>query len=74
MIENDDNIPETSQFLTTYGEIDGLNAVTQLHDQSAYHALTAALTTKDTTKNQYNSFIFQGIMIDTGAAQWSTAG
>ncbi|KHJ34330.1 hypothetical protein EV44_g3567 [Erysiphe necator] len=72
-LEDNDNIPETSQYMTAYGEIDGFDAISQLHDQSIHHALAAAAPIKDKT-NRYNSLTFQGIMIDIGAAQWSTAG
>ncbi|KAI6251189.1 hypothetical protein HI914_00898 [Erysiphe necator] len=72
-LEDNDNIPETSQYMTAYGEIDGFDAISQLHDQSIHHALAAAAPIKDKT-NRYNSLTFQGIMIDIGAAQWSTVG
>ncbi|RKF58967.1 putative glycosyl [Erysiphe neolycopersici] len=71
-LEENENIPEASQYITAYGEIDGFNAISQLHDQSVHHALTVAASVKDTT-NWYNSFTFEGIMIDTGPTQWSMA-
>ena len=73
-LEDDDEIPETSQFVTSYGEIDGYKAITQLNDQAANHALIAPSKSTYVLKNRYDSTNFQGIMIDTGAAQWSTAG
>ncbi|POS83049.1 hypothetical protein EPUL_006112 [Erysiphe pulchra] len=69
-LEEDDSLHKTSQCVTAYCEIDGFNVVAQLHDQSVHH--TAASSTRETT-NRYNSLNFQGIMIDTGAAKWSTA-
>ncbi|RKF66063.1 hypothetical protein GcC1_112018, partial [Golovinomyces cichoracearum] len=62
---DDDELPESSQFYTTFGEVNGYDAISSLHQKSSKHAITASSS----------CFLIESrIMIDTGAAKWSTAG
>ncbi|RKF60251.1 hypothetical protein OnM2_052087 [Erysiphe neolycopersici] len=85
-----------SQFVTTYGTINGYDTVSLLNDQSARHALANIDSSSENislqlenelenlpsceppsifwTTSRYSDSKFQGILIDTGAAQVSTAG
>jgi hypothetical protein len=71
-------------YTTELGEIDGIQTVAILNDQSAYHAFTKhdvfeQQVNKHTTdvftfEGRYSSDTFQGIMPDTGASGVSSAG
>jgi len=75
---------ETETYLTELGEIDGVQTVAILNDQSTLHAVTGKdpfnepaepnETSAFTFDDRYSSNIFQGIMPDSGAAGVSTAG
>ena len=85
-----ENPPSSDQFLTTFGELDGVQIVAILHDQSAFHSITKSdifnepITAPENSATLENSVFsldsryaanaFQGIMPDTGAAGVSTAG
>jgi hypothetical protein len=71
----DDGIHEG--YLTEIGDIDGVQTVSILNDQSVYHAFTkedvfktepTATADVFTFEDRYSSDIFQGIMPDTGAS------
>ncbi|POS81768.1 hypothetical protein EPUL_006472, partial [Erysiphe pulchra] len=70
---DDDDLPESSQFYTAFGDVDGYDAISSFHQQSSKHALTAS-SCSFLIEDRYSNHNFQGIMIDTGAARWSTAG
>ena len=72
---------EADQFFTEYGQIDGLQTISVLSDQSVFHAVTKIDVFNEPTENsvftfndRYSANIFQGIMPDSGAAGVSTAG
>lgn len=65
----------TTQYVTNFGEIDGHETLQILRDQATSHALTRKPPSNSSdVKHRYSDHIFQGIIIDTGAARWSTAG
>ena len=69
--------PEFDQFITGFGKVNGATTVALLNDQSAQHAITRTDPSDQSTyitEGRYSSTTFQGIMVDTGAARWSTAG
>ncbi|RKF62880.1 hypothetical protein GcC1_143012 [Golovinomyces cichoracearum] len=70
---DDDELPESSQFYTTFGEVNGYDAISSLHQQSSKHVIIAS-SSRFLIESRYSTENFQGIMIDTGAAEWSTAG
>jgi hypothetical protein len=75
-------------YLTELGEINGIQTVSILNDQSAYHAFTrndifklpmdkqtpVPDSSTFTFDNRYSSYEFHGIMPDSGAAGISSAG
>jgi hypothetical protein len=68
---------EFDQFITGFGKVNGATTVALLNDQSAQHAITRTDPSDQSTyitEGRYSSTTFQGIMVDTGAARWSTAG
>src|SRR4029077_12355233 len=76
---DDDDVepPGTSDnFMTTYGDVNGYDLITELNNQSTYHVITKAVTnaSKDddpfaySIGKRYTSDRFHGIMIDTGAS------
>ncbi len=75
---------DNEHFTTELGEVDGIQTVSILNDQSAYHVFTKHDTfvpEKQTTVNsaftfndRYSSHEFHGIMPDSGAAGISSAG
>jgi hypothetical protein len=80
---HDDPDLDCNQFVTTFGAIDGRDVLSNLADQSTYHMLTKDINTHGnddpfayTTgiRDRYTQKEFYGIMIDTGASNWSTAG
>ncbi|KAI0995484.1 hypothetical protein K3495_g12696 [Podosphaera aphanis] len=80
LIETNSGINSTT-YLTSFGNIDGSTAVTLLNDQSVHHAITKISSFDDddtkytyVSSKRYSSDEFQGIVLDTGAAEWSTAG
>jgi hypothetical protein len=77
--------PNGGIFMTEMGEIDGIETVSILNDQSAYHAFTKTDVFQETPSQEtesaaftlndrYSSHEFQGIMPDSGAAGTSSAG
>lgn len=70
----------SASFITSFGSIDGYAALSILQDQSTHNLLTRLSTCNNEkfevylNSRRYSSDIFQGIVIDTGAAKWSTAG
>ncbi|KAI0994365.1 hypothetical protein K3495_g13815 [Podosphaera aphanis] len=71
----------TNIFLTSYGQINGHDTISELHDQSIFHLITNSTPHflnidpfTYTTGKRYTSDKFYGIMIDTGASKWPTAG
>ncbi|KAI0999710.1 hypothetical protein K3495_g8484, partial [Podosphaera aphanis] len=80
LIETNSGVNSTT-YLTSYGNIDSYTAVTLLNDQSVHHAITIISSCDDddtkyayVSSKRYSSDEFQGIVLDTGAAEWSTAG
>ncbi|KAE9570079.1 hypothetical protein CGMCC3_g13792, partial [Colletotrichum fructicola] len=81
--EENDNFP-TSFFTNTMTTVDGRRIATILADQSVLHAVTKEDPYNDqpareptslfTLEGRYSSTTFQGIMPDSGAAGFSTAG
>ncbi|KAF5503979.1 hypothetical protein CGCF413_v004518 [Colletotrichum fructicola] len=81
--EENDNFP-TSFFTNTMTTVDGRRIATILADQSVLHAVTKEDPYSDqpareptslfTLEGRYSSTTFQGIMPDSGAAGFSTAG
>jgi hypothetical protein len=75
---------DTENYLTELGEVNGVQTVAILNDQSTLHAIVrkdlfneladSNETSAFTFDNRYSSDIFQGIMPDSGAAGVSTAG
>lgn len=70
-----------SSYLTDLGMIDSYHAITLLNDQPIQHLMTRSdQHDKENPKHvitagkRYGSSIFQGIVMDTGAAILSTAG
>ncbi|KAI0993887.1 hypothetical protein K3495_g14297, partial [Podosphaera aphanis] len=85
LLNDDENCSDSNEtYFTSYGPINGSVVATYLANQAFKHNLIPtdfAHTTVNTdpfayiaTTNRYNSSQFYGIMIDTGAAQRSTAG
>lgn len=78
--DKEEDIPEESgHFITSLGTIAGFETVAQLNDNSVRHALVKAPLDNSTSdaypsNSHYSSTHFQGIMLDTGAANKSTAG
>lgn len=79
--ENSDaNIPNSS-FLTSFGPVDGYDVLSVLNSQSTRHAATKMSPHSEgcveetyVIGKRYGPIVFQGIVIDTGAAKCSTAG
>ena len=72
---------DCDQFFTEYGQINGIQTVSILNNQSAFHTIIKTdifnEPIENTTfifKDRYSANIFQGIMSDSGAAGVSTAG
>jgi hypothetical protein len=75
---------DNENYLTELGEVNGVQTVAILNDQSTLHAIVrkdlfneladSNETSAFTFDNRYSSDIFQGIMPDSGAAGVSTAG
>ncbi|RKF64812.1 hypothetical protein OnM2_016072 [Erysiphe neolycopersici] len=72
---------KTNIFFTSYGQINGHEIISKLNDQYVYHLITKSnvnfLKTNPFTYNtnkRHTTDKFYGIMIDTGASSWSTAG
>ncbi len=75
---------DTENYLTELGEVNGIQTVAILNDQSTLHAIIrkdpfnepadSIETSAFTFDSRYSSDIFQGIMPDSGAAGVSTAG
>jgi hypothetical protein len=72
-----------TQYLTSYGTVDGSSTVAILNEQAALHGFTKSdMFSQDPLepanqfhfRDRYSSETFQGIMPDTGAAGVSTAG
>ncbi|RKF61207.1 hypothetical protein OnM2_044089, partial [Erysiphe neolycopersici] len=67
-------------YLTSFGTVDGYDTLSLLHNEATRHAITKLNpyskknTNDNIITNRYSSDVFQGIVIDTGAAKWSTAG
>ena len=68
-------------YITELGEVNGPETVVILNDHSVFHSLTKidvfklpAESSAFTFGNRYSSDIFQGIMLDNGAAGVFTAG
>ena len=73
----------SEQFFTAFGELNGIQTVSILNDQSAFHSITGSDVFNEPTEDPAEAFSFddryaansfQGIMPDTGAAGVSTAG
>ncbi|XMA09892.1 hypothetical protein WAI453_002683 [Rhynchosporium graminicola] len=84
-MENYDYSDENEHFVTEFGQIDALQAMETLANNSAYHAFTkddkfgvepTSLSPSETFifTDRYSSGRFQGIMPDTGASGISSAG
>ncbi|KAI1004554.1 hypothetical protein K3495_g3658 [Podosphaera aphanis] len=80
LLETNSGVNSTT-YLTSYGNIDGYTAVTLLNDQSVHHAITKISSCDDDdtkytyiSSKHYSSDKYQGIVLDTGAAEWSIAG
>ncbi|KAI0994430.1 hypothetical protein K3495_g13752, partial [Podosphaera aphanis] len=75
---------EYDNYLAEMGEINGIETVAILNDQSAFHAITKedifitqeaqTPTSSVFTSDRYSSAVYHGIIPDTGAAGVSTAG
>jgi len=71
--ESDSEEVQGTAFMTeAIDEIDGRETVEALTNQAAIHALTG--TTSFAPSTRYGPRVFQGIVIDTGAAGFSTGG
>ena len=77
-LDDGDNNDAAEHFMTSYGNVNGYNMLAQLNNQSIRHAITRSAINDDasafTIGQRYTSDKFYGIMIDTGASNWSTAG
>ncbi|OXV07800.1 hypothetical protein Egran_04437 [Elaphomyces granulatus] len=81
LVLNTDEPPlpiDTSSFITSIGTLDCDNAnaiITQLADQSVEHSLNSSTTyLTNRRRERYTADRFFGIMLDSGAAEKSTAG
>ena len=77
--DNSDDYPD--QYLTELGEVDGIQTVAILNDQSTFHSITKSDVFNEPKESsafsfndRYSANVFHGIMPDTGAAGVSTAG
>ena len=78
-IEIEEYLP--NQYFTEYGEVDGIQTITILNDQSTLH-FTIKLNIFNKPResfafsfdDRYSANVFYGIMPDTGAAGVSTVG
>src|SRR3982074_3549516 len=84
-----EEVPYTTHggYMIELGEIDGIQTVSILNNQSVYHAFTGddifqlppldeqpPVSSAFTFNNRYSSYEFHGIMPDSGAAGISSAG
>ena len=81
--EGSSTIQHSTQYLTSYGAVNGDEVVTTLNEQAAFHGFTKVDIFKQEPlesasqfqfHDRYSSETFQGILPDTGAAGVSTAG
>ncbi|TQS33907.1 hypothetical protein Golomagni_05733 [Golovinomyces magnicellulatus] len=72
----DNSCDVSSNFLSSYGkQLDGHTTVKFMQDQAFLNSISKLPTTEVFTNgHHYGSSYFQGIMLDSGAAQFSTAG
>ena len=84
MVEMEIENEGIDMFFTSFGEVDGLETIAILNDQTTRHAITKenmfdeknyqSNSSTFTFNDRYSSETFQGIMPDSGAAGISTAG
>ena len=71
----------SDQYITELGEVDGIQTVTALNNQSTLYSITKVDIFNEPKESsafsfdeRYSASVFHGIMLDTGAAGVSTAG
>lgn len=69
----DEYTPADNHFMTAYGEVNDLVALTVLQDNSTKYSITKLPITEAYVGNErYGDTYFHGIIVDTGAAKYST--
>ena len=72
--EEDEQEVEPRNYMSSFRELEGYNTIALLNDNSTRHQITKEDQLESFTSGEWYSITrFQGIMINTGVAKWSTA-